>query len=205
MKSRSSVAMYRYALLSGCRSIELDCWDGANNEPIITHGPTHICFCSTILFKDVIHAIAETAFVTSEFPVILSFENHCNQKQQIKMANYCKSILGDLLLGDPLEDYPLEPGVPLPSPNRLKRRILLKNKIEKRVDAGSQDKTLTRPMDKQTSIDSGGTEDDDRPPNTRSLTVETDDEDIMPENPVSKLNGSIDNVNFAHKNHSLYI
>lgn len=80
MKSRSSVSMYRYALLAGCRSIELDCWDGPNNEPIITHGPTHICFCTTILFKDVILAIAETAFVTSDFPVILSFENHCNQK-----------------------------------------------------------------------------------------------------------------------------
>jgi phosphatidylinositol phospholipase C beta len=30
MKSRSSVAMYRYALLAGCRSIELDIWDGPN-------------------------------------------------------------------------------------------------------------------------------------------------------------------------------
>ena len=51
MKSRSSVSMYRYALLAGCRSIELDCWDGSNGEPIITHGPTSICFCTTILFK----------------------------------------------------------------------------------------------------------------------------------------------------------
>lgn len=51
MKSRSSISMYRYALLAGVRSIELDCWDGSNGEPIITHGPTHICFCTTILFK----------------------------------------------------------------------------------------------------------------------------------------------------------
>lgn len=27
--------------------------------------------------QDVIQAIKETAFVTSEYPVILSFENHC--------------------------------------------------------------------------------------------------------------------------------
>jgi hypothetical protein len=37
-------------------------------------------------------------------------------------------IFGDMLLSKPLEDYPLEPGVPLPSPNRLKRKILIKNK-----------------------------------------------------------------------------
>ena len=29
------------------------------------------------LFQDVIEAIRDTAFVTSEYPVILSFENHC--------------------------------------------------------------------------------------------------------------------------------
>lgn len=37
-------------------------------------------------------------------------------------------ILGDMLLSKPLDDYPLEAGVPLPSPNRLKRKILIKNK-----------------------------------------------------------------------------
>lgn len=32
------------------------------------------------ILKDVIQAIKETAFVTSEYPVILSFENHCRYR-----------------------------------------------------------------------------------------------------------------------------
>lgn len=35
------------------------------------------------LFRKVLEAIAESAFKTSDFPVILSFENHCNPRQQV--------------------------------------------------------------------------------------------------------------------------
>ena len=62
------------------------------------------CF---IIFQDVIEAIAESAFKTSDYPVILSFENHCSPKQQAKIAQYCREYFGSMLLEVPLEGYPV--------------------------------------------------------------------------------------------------
>ena len=44
-----------------CSSV--DCWDGSNGEPDVYHGYT---LTSHILFKDIIVAIREHAFETSE-------------------------------------------------------------------------------------------------------------------------------------------
>ncbi|XP_060711355.1 1-phosphatidylinositol 4,5-bisphosphate phosphodiesterase beta-3-like isoform X1 [Hemiscyllium ocellatum] len=128
LAGNSSVEMYRQVLLTGCRCVELDCWKGRppDEEPFITHGFT---MTTEIPFKEVIEAIAESAFKTSSYPVILSFENHVDSsKQQAKMAEYCRTIFGDALVIDPLEKYPLLPGVPLPSPQELEGKILIKNK-----------------------------------------------------------------------------
>ncbi|KAI5710352.1 hypothetical protein M8J75_007946 [Diaphorina citri] len=125
LTGKSSVEMYRQCLLSGCRCVELDFWNGRTDEPVIVHGYT---FVPEIQAKDVIEAIAESAFKTSDYPVILSFENHCNTKQQAKIAQYCRDYFKDMLLDTPLDSHKLEAGVHLPPPNLLKRKIIIKNK-----------------------------------------------------------------------------
>ncbi|KAK7575739.1 hypothetical protein V9T40_012025 [Parthenolecanium corni] len=125
LTGKSSVEMYRQCLVAGCRCVELDFWNGKTDEPVIVHGYT---FVPEIPARDVLEAIAESAFKTSDYPVILSFENHCNPRQQAKIAQYCREFFGEMLLETPLDTHKLEPFQPLPPPSLLKRKIIIKNK-----------------------------------------------------------------------------
>ncbi|XP_072910523.1 inactive phospholipase C-like protein 2 isoform X2 [Hemitrygon akajei] len=117
----SDITGYIRALKMGCRSVEVDAWDGPDNEPIIYTGHT---MTSQIVFHRVIDVINKYAFVASEYPLILCLENHCSIKQQKVMIQHMKKILGDKLYTEPpsVEDNYL------PSPEVLKYKILLKTK-----------------------------------------------------------------------------
>uniref|UniRef100_A0AAZ1WYR9 Phosphoinositide phospholipase C n=1 Tax=Oreochromis aureus TaxID=47969 RepID=A0AAZ1WYR9_OREAU len=110
LRGQSSVEGYIRALNRGCRCVEVDCWDGANGEPIVYHGHT---FTSKILFKDVVSAVGNYAFKVSQYPVILSIENHCSVEQQRVMAHHLNHILGDRLLKTILDG---KTPIRLPSP-----------------------------------------------------------------------------------------
>ena len=77
--------------LTHTHTLIVDCWDGPDGQPIIYHGHT---LTSKIKFTDVLRVIKEHAFAVTDFPLILSIEEHCDLSQQEFMARQFKEVLG---------------------------------------------------------------------------------------------------------------
>lgn len=122
LKGESTVEGYIRALQEGCRSVELDCWDGDSGEPVIYHGRT---LTSKLLVSEALKAISKYAFAATPYPLILSLEVHCLPAQQDRLAELLKLHLGDALVHQRLDG--VDTGV-LPSPQQLMYRILIKAK-----------------------------------------------------------------------------
>ncbi|KAM9415899.1 inactive phospholipase C-like protein 2 isoform 1-T1 [Salvelinus alpinus] len=131
----ADITGYIRALKMGCRCVEVDVWDGPDDEPVVYTGHT---LTSPVKFHCVLDVIGRFAFEASEFPLILCVENHCSPCQQIVMLQHLRKILGERLYTEPLregEGY-------LPSPNALRGKILLKGqKLEEGCGGAEGDVT----------------------------------------------------------------
>ncbi|ERF75770.1 hypothetical protein EPUS_01600 [Endocarpon pusillum Z07020] len=131
----SSTEAYISALRRGCRCVEIDCWNGSEGKPIVTHGHTGT---SHVLFSDCISVISRYAFDVSPYPLILSLEVHCDAEQQGRMVHIMKDGFGERLVLEPIHESLRQ----LPTPEELKYRILVK--VKSSVPASD----TTLPLDK---------------------------------------------------------
>jgi Phosphatidylinositol-specific phospholipase C, X domain len=95
-------------------------------EPRVLHGYT---LTKEVSFREVCRAIGDSAFVSSDLPVIVSLEVHANLEQQQLMVDIMEDTWGrHLLKGTELSAKLAAEGVTMPSPEQLKQKILVKVK-----------------------------------------------------------------------------
>ncbi|KAK4277831.1 hypothetical protein QN277_015765 [Acacia crassicarpa] len=125
------------ALQQGVRVIELDLWPTSNKDDIkVVHGRT---LTTPVSPRKCLEAIKKYAFFKSEYPVIITIEDHLTRDLRTKFAEMATEILGDLLY------YPqAERLTEFPSPKSLKNKIIISTKPPKEhlnksidVDRGS--------------------------------------------------------------------
>ena len=118
LKGYSDPKMYAFAVLMGFRLVELDCYNGQNDDIIITHGYTLV---SKLKLEDVLKELKENSFKNSPYPVILSIENHLDKNHQIIMAEKIQKYLGDLYI------FPYDsPPTKIPTLEELKHKFIIK-------------------------------------------------------------------------------
>lgn len=129
LTSNSSVRPIIASLQRGVRVIELDLWPDDKKEAILVkHGGT---LTKPVAFEDCILAIKENAFVVTEFPVIITLEDHLPSSLQAVAARVLQQVLGGLLWMPPADTSMEE----FPSPENLKGRIIISTQPPKIKDS----------------------------------------------------------------------
>ncbi|XP_058766173.1 phosphoinositide phospholipase C 1-like [Vicia villosa] len=132
LSSESSTTPIINALKKGVRVIELDLWPNSREDDVeVRHGGT---LTSSVKLRDCLNAIRDNAFGASEYPVVITFEDHITPPLQRKVAKMVDDIFGRMLFR-PNRSRQMEE---FPSPESLKRRILISTKPPETPEIQSQ-------------------------------------------------------------------
>ncbi|CAK9278108.1 unnamed protein product [Sphagnum jensenii] len=134
LNSDCSVVPIIDALRRGVRVIELDLWPTTDKENIeVLHGKT---LTDPVDFEKCIVAIKENAFSASEYPVVITLEDHLTTKLQGKAAEIIERVLANLLFCP--SAHALEDLEEFPAPETLKGQILISTKPPKEDEDGEK-------------------------------------------------------------------
>ncbi|CAK7331202.1 unnamed protein product [Dovyalis caffra] len=117
--SEGSVESIKKALQKGARVIELDLWPSKNNKVVVFHGRT---LNGSAELLECLLAIKEFAFRTSEYPVVITFEDHLPADLQAMVGEMVTKTFGGMLF---------RPARDIPSPQSLKKKVLISTKPPK--------------------------------------------------------------------------
>lgn len=130
LRGPAHLAGYVRALRLGVRCVEVDAWDGTDGEPVVCgHAPSPSLSSSAgapppLRLRDVLEVVARFAFEASDYPLIISLENHCSPPQQRALRRHLLDVLGEQLY-TATEAAAAADADFLPSPHDLRKRILL--------------------------------------------------------------------------------
>jgi len=112
------------ALKRGVRVIELDLWPNASKDDVdVLHGRT---LTTPVELIRCLRSIKEHAFVASEYPVVITLEDHLTPDLQAKVAEMVTQTFGEILFTPGSENIK-----EFPSPESLKKRIIISTKPPK--------------------------------------------------------------------------
>ncbi|CAO2840854.1 unnamed protein product [Amaranthus hypochondriacus] len=173
LSSTSSIVPIIKALRSGVRVIELDLWPNSKkNDVDVYHGGT---MTPPVKLIKCLEAIKENAFYASEYPVIITFEDHLDSFLQAKMVT---TTFGNMLF--PGMDF-----LEFPSPESLKRRILISTKQPKESrDSLKEEEHSEQKLKESTHTSVHALEDKGRSQITQSGMEEEDEDEeetLIPE------------------------
>lgn len=117
----SSTALYKAALRRGCRSVEIDVWDGVAG-PVVSHGPT---LTAPVALDAVVATVRRYAFEALHMPLVLLVEVHCRRRWQPQVVELFVRGFGPLLAT-------AEPGIG--TAELLRDKILVKIKRASSTD-----------------------------------------------------------------------